>query len=149
MTPKHFEAVPVPSPESLSGSRRAVIEFSGLDMAGSSYEGRVFLNNPGAGPETPTTPEEGFAGSFYMYAQGRVPESEVPAAAPGKARIPLRRYIVATEAVRRAAASGATAGVTLVPIPPAANPIPGEGESPLIAESVAIRAEDEDGSPPA
>jgi hypothetical protein len=152
MSPKHFESVPVPAVASLSGSRRAIIEFTGLDMAGSSYEGRVFLNNPGAGPDTPTTPEQGYAGSFTMYAYGNMPPSETPAAAPGVARIPMRRSLVATEAVRRAAARGATARVTLVPVPPGATPTEGNvpqetAEPPVTAESVAIRAED-DGSGP-
>ncbi|MBV9852543.1 MAG: hypothetical protein JO250_22995 [Armatimonadetes bacterium] len=139
MSPKKFESVPLPSPESIDAARRAVVEFTGVDQAGPSYEARVFLNNPDAGPETPPTAEHGYAGSFHVYGYGLSPEGD-PA---GSARLPMRRSLVATDAVRRAAASGDAATVTVVPV------LPGGGASApdlLTADGVSIRAED-DGAP--
>lgn len=49
---------------------RADIVFYGVDHSGPSFEGLVFLNNPQAGPDTTRTPENGYAGSFKVFAHG-------------------------------------------------------------------------------
>ena len=49
---------------------RADIEFHGLDHSGASFEGRVFLNNPGADENTETTAANGYAGSFHIFGHG-------------------------------------------------------------------------------
>ncbi|MBW4623316.1 MAG: hypothetical protein KME17_28650 [Cyanosarcina radialis HA8281-LM2] len=49
---------------------RADIIFEGVDRSGISYEGRVFLNNPNADENTPTTLENGYADSFYVFGHG-------------------------------------------------------------------------------
>lgn len=49
---------------------RADIIFEGVDHSGISYEGRVFLNNPNADETTPTTSENGYAESFYIFGHG-------------------------------------------------------------------------------
>ncbi len=41
---------------------RADIEFQGLEQSGPSFEGRVFLDNPAATLETPTTREKRLRG---------------------------------------------------------------------------------------
>ena len=104
-----FEAIPLPDAARLASVPRIVIEFTGIDLAGPSYEGRVFLNNRTAGPDTPMTSEQGYVGAFHVYGYGQ------GAGGDGHTRLPIRRQIVATEAVRRAA--GATATVTLVAVP--------------------------------
>ena len=80
----------------------------GLDLAGQSFELRVFLNNPGADVATETTPEAGYAGSVYVYGQG------MPAAMSSP--IPITRYVPVTEALWSAAATGSSVEVTLVPV---------------------------------
>lgn len=102
------------------------MEFTGVDQAGPSFEARVFLNNPGAGPGTPMTPENDYAGSFHVYGYGLWPRDGEVGAAAGMgpaiktARLPMRRSIVATEAVLRAAVEGPAATVTVVPVLPGA-----------------------------
>jgi hypothetical protein len=122
-TPRYVSPpVPLPSPERISASGRAVIEVSGVDLAGPSYEARVFLNNPEAGPDTPMTPDNGYAGSFHVYGYGLPTRSDTTAAGtalePGirVPQLPVQRSIFATEAVLRAAAEGPTATVTVVPV---------------------------------
>jgi tyrosinase len=104
---------------------RADIEFEGLDHSGSSYEGRVFVNNAGADADTPTTPEAGYAGSYYIFGHGGcfgdeghcdvVPRSPYDPRPP-HALWPIRKVVIATDAIRRAAAAGPTMTITVVPV---------------------------------
>jgi hypothetical protein len=55
---------------SVRGVDRAELVFEGVEQAGPSFEGRVFLNNPKADDATEPTPENGYAGSFYVYGYG-------------------------------------------------------------------------------
>ncbi|MBV9454724.1 MAG: hypothetical protein JOZ19_11495 [Rubrobacter sp.] len=70
------------------------------------------------------TAENGYAGSFDVHGYGLWPRDiEAGAAAdaelaPETAWLPMRRSIVTTEAVRRAAAEGPVASVTVVPVLP-------------------------------
>ena len=96
---------------------RADIEFEGVEHGGLSYEARVFLNNPDAGPETPPTADNGYAGSFHVYGFG------IQMARPGEtlggaAVVPTQRSITATDAVRRLLGSTSKAVVTVVPVLP-------------------------------
>ena len=126
MPVKTFEAVPLPAITGDPQAHRAMIEFTGIDLAGPSYEGRVFLNNPEAGPDTPLTLEQGYAGSFHVYGYGQMaderpeetPAETQPRQPARRARLPIRRQIIASEAVRRAAAAGPATTVTLVAVPP-------------------------------
>src|SRR5438874_1537705 len=108
-TSRRYVSRPIhlPSAARVRASRRAVLEFDGVDQAGPSYEARVFLNNPDADQDTPTTPEHGYAGSFHVYgygldtlghATGAPPSGEAPVLAK-PARLPMRRSLVATAAV--------------------------------------------------
>jgi hypothetical protein len=187
LEPRVFEAVPLAAgPGDPAAGGRADIVLSGIEHAGPSYELRVFVNNRDATAATPATPEEGYAGSVYVYghgatpehgagapaggapeseagtaaggapeseagtAAGGAPESEAGTAAGGApepeagtaaggapepeagtaaggapepeageprhaARLPVTRYIIATEALRAAAATGDAASITLVP----------------------------------
>jgi hypothetical protein len=54
----------------LQDAKRAELVFGGVEHAGPSFEGRVFLNNPDADETTPATPEAGYAGSYHVYAYG-------------------------------------------------------------------------------
>jgi len=48
---------------------RADLEFHGVDHSRASYEARLFINDPDAGPDTPTT-DESYAGSFWIFGHG-------------------------------------------------------------------------------
>lgn len=49
---------------------RADLIFSGVGHRDSSYEVRVFLNNPKASAETARTPENGYGGKFIVFGHG-------------------------------------------------------------------------------
>jgi len=48
---------------------RADLEFHGVDHSKASFEGRLFINNPDAGPGTPTD-DDSYAGSFWIFGHG-------------------------------------------------------------------------------
>jgi hypothetical protein len=113
LAPRVFPSVPIPiGPEHAA---RADIVVDGLDQAGPSFELRVFVNNPGADADTERTREAGYAGSIYVYGYGQRPE-EFASESDAHPRLPMTRYVPATDAVRAAAAGGPTAVVTLVPV---------------------------------
>ena len=96
----------------ISAQRRTIV-IDGIEHAGPSYELRVFVNNRDATAATAATPEEGYAGSVYVYGHGAAYGADEPS---GAARLPVTRYIVATDALRAAAATGQSAAITLVPV---------------------------------
>jgi hypothetical protein len=115
--PRFFPSVAVPIGAEGAGSiQRADIVVSGLEQAGPSFELRIFLDNPDADAETEPTEDAGYAGSVYVYGYGRPPEGAT-AQSGLHPRIPMTRYIMATDAIRAAAARGPAAAVTLVPVP--------------------------------
>ena len=104
---------------------RADIELHGLDHAGASYEGRVFLNNTDADGTTRLSAESGYAGSFYIFGHGGcfgdeghcdVHPRRLYDPRPAHPLSTRRKVMIATEAVRRAIEQGETATVTVVPI---------------------------------
>jgi hypothetical protein len=104
---------------------RADIEFDGLDHSGCSYEGRIFVNNEDADADTPTTAETGYAGSYYVFGHGGCFGDEghcdVAPRSPYDPRPPhglwpIRKVVIATDAIRRAADAGPTMKVTVVPV---------------------------------
>jgi hypothetical protein len=117
-----YTASPIPV-TSFRGVRRAELVFGGVDQAGPSFEGRVFLNNPDADESTPLTSETGYAGSFHVYGYG---EPAPPAVAEANARrekdggpvAPIEKRLHADEATVRAAIEGSDElTVTVVPVP--------------------------------
>lgn len=114
--PRVFDAVPVRTGTADAGRiAQANIEVSGLEQAGPSFELRVFLNNADADARTDPAEEHGYAGSIHVYGYGHPlpPDLEQSEARP---RLAMTRSLIATDAVRRAAAAGRTASVTLVPV---------------------------------
>ena len=53
--------LPFPGEEGLTPFTRANVVITGVDHSGTSYEVRLFLNNPAATAETPRTTEQGYA----------------------------------------------------------------------------------------
>jgi hypothetical protein len=114
--PRVFDSVPLPAgPAGPAAGGRGDIVISGIEHAGPSFELRVFVNNRDATANTPPTPDDGYAGSVYVYGYGESPEHEgdEPYRTP---QLPVTRYIIATEALRAAAASGESASISLVPV---------------------------------
>lgn len=105
---------------------RADIEFHGLDEAEASYEGRVFVNHPEAQADTPPTPDNGFAGSFFVFGVhgghhanvGHREDQASPLARdPRRAHAAKGRMVVtATDLLKRAVNAGQGVTVTVVPV---------------------------------
>jgi tyrosinase len=104
---------------------RADIELEGLDHGGSSYEGRVYVNNPEADHDTEPSAENGYAGSYYVFGHGGcygdqghcdvLPRSPYDPRPP-HGLSPTRKVVVATDAIRQVAAKGEPLTVTVVPV---------------------------------
>lgn len=104
---------------------RADIEFEGLDHSGSSYEGRIYINNPDADEDTEATLDNGYAGSYYIFGHGGcfgdeghcdvAPRSTYDPRPP-HALWPTRKVVIATDAIRKAVDDGPTMTVTVVPV---------------------------------
>jgi hypothetical protein len=110
-------------PGSQRDFQRADVEITGVDQSGPSFEVRVFLNNPNAGIDAPATREHGYGGSFHVYGYGVWPADigkapEERAAASKTIRAPIQKTVIATEAIRAAAAQSPEITVTLVPVFP-------------------------------
>jgi len=101
----------------------AELVFRGVEQAGPSFEGRVFLFRPDAAATTERSPETGYAGSFHVYGYGEHPP---PALAGEQARreaggapvAPIeKRLRPDAAALRRALEGSAELTVTVVPVP--------------------------------
>ena len=116
-----FTSAPIPlklGPKGLNFERGDIL-IHGVDQSGGSFEGRVFLNNPNATIDTPTTPENGYAGSFYVYGYGLWPDdigADRKPAEPDTIRAPIQKDVIATDALRHAAERGSDVTVTVVPV---------------------------------
>jgi tyrosinase len=105
---------------------RADIEFHELDHAGPSYEGRVFINNPGANETTERLDEDGYAGSFHVFGHGGCfgdpGHCDILARGPFDPRpahplTPALKIVTATDALRSALAANAEeVTITVVPV---------------------------------
>ena len=107
------------------GFSRADLEFEGVDHSGSTYEARVYLNNPEANGDTEPTDDNGYAGSYYVFGHGGcygdqghcdVVERSPYDPRPPHGLLPTRKVVIATEAVTRAASQGNALSITVVPI---------------------------------
>ncbi|SRR6266545_4077841 len=110
---------------------RADLEFRGVDHSGPSFEARIFLNNPGAGPETPREASEGYAGSFYVFGHGgcfgEIGHCDIPTGnrgpfdkRPPHPLTPHFKPVIVTDALKRAlkTSRGRKLTVTVVSIVP-------------------------------
>lgn len=101
---------------------RADLVFTGVDQSGTSYEVRLFLNNPAATADTPRTAEHGYAGRFTIFGHGGC-YGGAGHCEPSSARrvipppAPQDTYVTVTQALRRVLADGGRLEtVTLVPV---------------------------------
>jgi hypothetical protein len=106
---------------------RADLEFIGVQHAGASYEARVYVNNPKADVNTEPTEGSGYAGSFYVFGHGGcfgdaghcdVHQTQRDAFDPRRSHPlePMKKIVVATEAIKAAAMTGSSLNVTVVPV---------------------------------
>ncbi|MBV9210528.1 MAG: hypothetical protein JOZ52_07860 [Acidobacteria bacterium] len=105
---------------------RADLEFIGVDHSGPSYEARVYLNNPNADANTPATEEEGYAGSYHIFGHngcyGDLGHCDVVTGQdefdvrPSSPLQPIKKVVIATDAIKKAAAQSAKITVTVVPV---------------------------------
>jgi tyrosinase len=106
---------------------RADLEFIGVEHAGASYEARVYVNNPTADVNTEPNEGNGYAGSFYVFGHGGcfgdpghcdVHERPRDAFDPRRSHPlePMKKVVVATEAIKAAAMTGSPLKVTVVPV---------------------------------
>lgn len=124
---------------------RADVEFHGLDHAGATYEGRVFLNLAEASVSTPREIPR-YAGSYFIFGHGGCLGD------PGHCDVRPRRFydprpehpltrtlkvVIATEAVRRARDADAIT-ITVVPVLLATNAIVGSPDELVSYEAVRI-----------
>lgn len=117
-----------PAEEGHAPFTRADVVITGVDHSGTSYEVRLFLNNPAATAGTPRTAEQGYAGRFTVFGHGGCYGDEghcevpAPSADPTDLRLahpltPLDTYVTITDALRRVLAhDGGLQTVTLVPV---------------------------------
>jgi hypothetical protein len=126
---------PLRLPASAATAGRAEIVLHDLDHSVPSFEARVFLNNPSADASTPATAANGFAGTLHVYGSGYWLDQS-----PDFPRMRADRTLIATEAVRRAAAQ--RPGDVLVSIVPVTyGPVaPPRAGAPLVSlRDVSIR----------
>ena len=107
MQPRVFDSQPVSVPAGWAPGAAEIV-FSGVEQAGPSFEGRVFLNNPSASGSTPLDAAAGYAGSFHVYGYGTpappgVAEAVAARGAEGGAVAPIEKRVRADEAAVRAA----------------------------------------------
>jgi hypothetical protein len=105
---------------------RADIEFIGVDHSGASYEARVFLNNPRADINTEKTEANGYAGSYNIFGHGGCfgdlghcdiqGPRDVFDPRPSHPLQPIRKVIIATDAINKARQKGKEITVTVVPV---------------------------------
>jgi len=106
---------------------RADVVFAGVDHSTSSYEVRLFFNNPAATADTPLAAEQGYAGRFTVFGHGGCYGDEGHCDVPEPSRdptdlrpphplTPLDTYVTVTDALRRLLATDALRTTTLVPV---------------------------------
>jgi hypothetical protein len=106
--------------------KRADLEIGGIRHTGSSYEGRVFINNPDADETTEKT-DATFVGSFHVFGHGGCYGAEGHCEIPeGRRRfdrrplplaIRMKKRVKITDTLRDAAQAGEDLTLTLVGLP--------------------------------
>jgi len=103
---------------------RADIELVGVDHSGSSYEGRVYVNNPDADERTERSAEAGYVGSYHIFGHGGclgdpghcdVEPRDPYDPRPGHPLTRARKVVIASEVLREALA-GEEVTITIVPV---------------------------------
>jgi hypothetical protein len=106
------------------GYRRADLELNGVDHSRASYEGRLFINNDGAGPDTPTS-DRSYAGSFWVFGHGGCAGDEGHCDPPSRTRLfdfraehqltPVTKRVIVTTKLKELVEPGRSFTVRIVP----------------------------------
>jgi tyrosinase len=104
--------------------KRADLVIHGIDHAKASYECRLFINNPDAGPQTPTS-DNSYVGSFWIFGHGGCAGDEGHCEPPRERRpfdfriehqlTPVSKIVVITEKLRALVPAGQQFTLRLVP----------------------------------
>lgn len=128
---ERFVSDPLELPEAAAQIARADLTFYDVDHSGSSFEARVFLDNPDASLGT-ARDDPSYAGSFHVFGHGgcfgEEGHCDVPTGPadpfdlrPPHQLTPQTKVVVITDALKAALAAGSTAvTVTLVAETPGA-----------------------------
>ena len=125
---------------------RADIEFLGVDHSGSSYEGRIYLNNPEADNTTEQSAEAGYVGSYHIFGHGGclgdpghcdVNPRDAYDPRPGHPLTRARKVVIASDALRKALA-GDQVSITIVPIILSVGPMSGREDDIVKLDAVRI-----------
>jgi hypothetical protein len=117
-----YTAPPIPV-DRFRDMRRMDLVFGGVEQAGSSFEVRVFLNNPNADDSTAQKLETGYAGTFHVYGYGElappaIAEAKHDQVKHGRPVAPIEKRLHVDEATVRQALGGSDKLiVTAVPVP--------------------------------
>jgi tyrosinase len=105
---------------------RADLEVGGINHTGSSYEGRIYFNNPDARAETGTD-DASYVGSFHVFGHGGCFGAEGHCEAPDERRrfdrrplsraIRMKKRVTLNDDLRAAAHSGEQLQIVIVAIP--------------------------------
>jgi hypothetical protein len=114
---------------------RADLGFYGVDHSKASFEARLFINNPGAGPDTPTD-DPSYSGSFWIFGHGGCAGAEGHCEPPAQRRpfdfrpehqlTAMSKRVIITDKLRELVRPGAEFSVRVVPYvrPENAEPLP-------------------------
>jgi hypothetical protein len=104
---------------------RADLEFHGVDHSKASFEGRLFINNATAGPDTAMDDASGYAGSFWIFGHGGCAGAEGHCEPPQERRafdfrpshqlIPVTKRTIITGRLRELVTPGAEFTLRIVP----------------------------------
>jgi len=125
---------------------RADIEFFGVDHSGSSYEGRVFVNNPSADENTERSRTSGYVGSYHIFGHGGclgdpghcdVKPRRAYDPRPGHPLTKARKVVIASDALRDAI-PGEKVTVTIVPVILSVGPKSGREDDVVKVDAIRI-----------
>ena len=104
---------------------RADLELYGVDHSKASFEGRLFINNATAAPDTAMDDASGYAGSFWIFGHGGCAGAEGHCEPPQQRRafdfrpphqlIPVTKRIIITGRLRELVTPGEEFTVRIVP----------------------------------
>lgn len=104
--------------------KRADLEFHGIDHSKASFEGRIFINKPDAGPDTPKS-DGSYVGSFWVFGHGGCAGDEGHCEPPSSRRAfdlrpeyqltPMSMRVIVTDGIRELTTPGEAFEVTVVP----------------------------------
>jgi hypothetical protein len=114
------------TPNDIGSYRRVDLVFDGVDHSGHSYALRIFFNNPDATENIDRSPENGYAGSVYVFGHGGcfgdTGHCDVPAERgtfdlrPQHQLTPAKMWLEVTDVIRQIAQRNERLVITVVPV---------------------------------